>query len=102
MKVLSGDKFAGIIELDTERAAKDGVGWISLCYLSPEFRGQNLGAQLLGHAISVYRGLGRKTLRLHVAETNKRGIEFYEKHDFKRIGAAKGNLCSLLLMEKEI
>ena len=102
MKALSFDKFIGIIELDTECMADKGAGWISFCYLEPDYRGQNLGVQLLGHAVSVYRGLGRKTLRLHVAETNKRGIAFYEKFDFKRIGTAKGNICSLLLMEKEI
>ena len=102
MKALSIDNFAGIIELDTERMAKDGIGWISLCYLTEEFRGQNLGVQLIGHAVSVYRGLGRKKLRLHVAETNQRGIAFYEKFEFKRIGTTSGKLCALWLMEKEI
>jgi 2,3-bisphosphoglycerate-dependent phosphoglycerate mutase len=102
MKAMSGDKFIGIIELDTERMAEQGVGWISFCYLAEDYRGQNLGVQLLGHAVSVYRSLGRHSLRLHVAETNKSGIAFYEKFDFKSIGTAKGNLCSLWLMEKEL
>lgn len=100
MKVMSVDKFAGIIELDTERMANEGAGWISFCYLTEDYRGKNLGVQLLGHAVSVYRRLGRRVLRLHVAETNKAGIAFYEKYDFKRIGTAKGNLCNLWLMEK--
>ncbi len=102
MKALSVDKFVGIIELDTEHMAECGAGWISFCYLTEDLRGQSLGVQLLGHAVSVYRGLGRRTLRLHVAETNIPGIAFYEKFDFKRIGTAKGNLCTLWLMEKEI
>lgn len=102
MKAICGDKFIGIIELDTERMVDQGAGWISLCYLEEAYRGQNLGVQLLGHAVSVYRSLGRRSLRLHVAETNKAGIAFYEKYDFKRIGTAKGNLCYLWLMEKEL
>lgn len=102
MKAMSVDKFVGIIELDTERMADMGAGWISLCYLTPDYRGKNLGIQLLGHAVSVYRRLNRRSVRLHVAETNKAGIAFYEKYDFKRIGTAKGNLCELWLMEKEL
>lgn len=102
MKVFCGDDFAGIVELDPNRMASDNAGWISLCYLVPEMRGQNLGAQLVGHAVSFYRGLGRKVLRLHVAEKNKRGIEFYKKLDFKCIGEEKGNTCQLLLMEKTL
>ena len=102
MKVFSGDDFAGIIELDPERASEKGAGWISLCYLTPAYRGKNLAVQLIGHAVSVFRGLGRVSLRLHVAETNTRAIAFYGKYSFERIGSAKGNLCPLLLMEKKI
>jgi probable phosphoglycerate mutase len=102
MKAYSGEDFAGIIELDLERMSEDGAGWISLCYLCPQFRGRGFGVQLLGHAVSVYRNLGRKTLRLHVSEKNGRGIAFYEKHGFRRTGTASGAVAPLILMEMEI
>ena len=99
MKALYGDDFAGIIELDTERMAADGAGWISFCYLAANMRGRNMGIQLVGHAVSVYRRLGRKALRLHVAESNTGGIAFYDKLGFNIIGTEKGILCPLRLME---
>ncbi|NLH00874.1 MAG: histidine phosphatase family protein, partial [Clostridiales bacterium] len=46
MKAYSGEKFAGIIELDPDRMEKDGAGWISFCYIVPELRGEGLGVQL--------------------------------------------------------
>jgi len=98
MKVLSGTAFAGIVELDTEKAAKEGAGWVSFCYLTPAYRGKNLGVQLVGHAVSVYRRLGRKSLRLHVSVENKNAISFYEKLGFVRLGEDEGVRAPLLLM----
>ncbi len=102
MKALYGEDFAGIIELDTERMSSDGAGWISFCYLTADMRGHNMGIQLIGHAVSVYRKLGRSALRLHVAESNSAGIAFYEKLGFSCIGSAKGILCPLKLMEMKL
>lgn len=99
MKAFYGDDFAGIIELDTERMASHGAGWISFCYLTADKRGHNMGIQLIGHAVSVYRRLGRKSLMLHVAESNTAGIAFYDKLGFKCIGVEDGVLCPLKLME---
>lgn len=39
-KAYVGDDFAGIVELDPELMKYLGAGWISLCYLSPEYRGK--------------------------------------------------------------
>ena len=99
MKAFYGDDFAGIIELDTERMASLGAGWISFCYLTADKRGHSMGIQLIGHAVSVYRRLGRKSLRLLVAESNTAGIAFYDKLGFKCIGVEEGILCPLKLME---
>ena len=99
MKAFYGDDFAGIIELDTERMASLGAGWISFCYLTADKRGHSMGIQLIGHAVSVYRRLDRKSLRLHVAESNSAGIAFYDKLGFKCIGVEEGILCPLKLME---
>ena len=102
MKVLRGDVFAGLIELNTRRGASEGVGWISLCYMAPEHRGQRLAVQLLGHAVSVYRRLGRRVLRLHVSADNLHAIDFYTHYGFRKIGEDNGICGKLLLMETDI
>lgn len=102
MKTWSGNRFAGIVELDPDRMADKGAGWISFCYIVRELRGQDFGVQLLGHAVSYFRGKGRKTLRLHVSENNQGGIAFYNKYAFHTIGGEQGIVCRLLLMEKDL
>lgn len=102
MQAFSGEEFAGIVELDTDRCADAGVGWVSFLYLAPAFRGHNMGAQLIGHAVSVYRRLGRQAIRLHVAEDNKNAAAFYDRLGFRCIGTESGSLCPLRLMEMKL
>ena len=102
MKVMRFDDPIGIVEVDTERKAMDGIGWITLFYIQEEFRGKSYGLQLLGHAISLYRRLGRNRLRLSVASDNPRAIRFYEKCGFYEIERYQGVLTSVLTMEKRI
>lgn len=102
MKAYYGDDYAGIIELETDRMASEGAGWIKFFYLKPEYRGQNLGAQLLGHAVSYYRAKGRKSLRLHVAMVNTHAINFYENYGFTHILTERGTLSDIWLMELPI
>jgi len=103
MKVyIEGDRFAGIVELDPDRGAEYGAGWISLCYLVPELRHRNYGQQLIGHAVSYFRSCGRKTIRLHVAVTNGDAVKFYEKNEFSIIARESGVGSDLYLMETVI
>ena len=102
MKVVRDDEFIGVIDVDTERAKEDNAGWISFCFLTEDNRGERLGVQLLGHAVSLFRKLGRKSIRLHVAETNKRAISFYTHYGFKKIGEVTRDRGTLILMEMEI
>lgn len=102
MAGLCNDETAGIIDLDIERAASDGVGWISLCYIAPEYRGQRMAVQLIGHAVSLYKALGRKCLRLHVSELNSHAIDIYTHYGFERIGCKSGVSSSVYLMEKPL
>lgn len=101
-KVYYGDDFAGVIELDPVLMSYLGAGWLSFFYLVPDFRGKGYGAQLLGHAVSVFRRDGRSRLRLHVAETNTSAISFYNKMGFNVLSTERGMLCPLLLMELSI
>lgn len=101
-KAYFGDDFAGIVELDPELMKYLGAGWLSFCYLRPEYRNKGFGAQLVGHSISVFRRQQRKSLRLHVAETNTTATGFYEKLGFNHISTDNGSICPLLLMEKPL
>lgn len=92
----------GMIQLSPDRDARKGVGYIPFIYLREQYRSKGLGIQLVGHAVSFYRNLGRTRLQLSVAHTNAHGIHFYEKYGFTRAGKTKGRYGSLILMEKDI
>lgn len=90
-----------MLALDELRGAHHGYGWIAFLYLRPEMRGEGFGTQLLGEAVSRFRELGRKRVRLCVAPTNP-ALAFYEHLGFVRCGTEPGALEQLLLMEKEL
>ncbi len=96
------DESAGLLDLDTRRGAHAGYGWISLIYLEPEFRHTGCGIQLLSRAMLKYSRLGRKSLRLHVAEENGDAINFYKRWGFEVLGREPGSSGCLLLMEKKL
>ena len=102
LRVFEGDISAGLIDLDTQRGAHAGYGWISLIYLKEEYRRRGCGIQLLARAMVHYRALGRKSLRLHVAEDNKAALEFYRRWGFKELSSENNGLGRLVLMEKQL
>jgi probable phosphoglycerate mutase len=102
VKALRGDDFVGLIDLSPNRGKTESAGWISLLYIAPEYRGQHYAAQLLGHAVCLFRDMGRQSLRLHVAETNDRAIAFYEHNGFSCTGGETGAFGRLLEMEKTL
>ncbi|MCL2842134.1 MAG: bifunctional histidine phosphatase family protein/GNAT family N-acetyltransferase [Oscillospiraceae bacterium] len=99
--VISGTPF-GLLELNPQKGAAEKSGHISFYYVAPGFREQGVGIQLLGHAISVYRPLGRENITVHVAETNTAAIRFYERFGFQKIGETEGVRCPLWVMALDI
>ena len=93
---------AGMIQLSPSRDAARGVGYIPFLYLREPFRHCGLGIQLIGHAVSFYRKLGRDRLQLSVAPTNEKALGFYYKYGFTQAKKHKGLFGSLLLLEKNI
>ena len=102
VKLLSGDKVVGMIDMDPERGREEGYGWISFFYLLPEYRGKGWAAQLLGHALWFSELHGRRSVRLHVAEDNTHARGFYEHFGFQKIGETPGIRGTLYQMEKVI
>ena len=98
-----GEQLAGLLQLDLERGAEEGAGYIPFVYMTPQFRKKGLGVQLIGQAVSVYRPLGRDRLRLRCAPENGVAQRFYKKYGFVRIGQTAGpGGVPLELLEKYI
>jgi len=102
MLLYEGENFAGLLDLDTGRGEHANYGWVSLLYLCPEYRGRGLGVQLLGRAVAKYRGMGRRAIRLHVAEDNAPALAFYRANAFEELSRTAGAQAELLLMEKSL
>lgn len=101
-QVMLGDRPAGVLQLDLRRDADKGVGALPFVYLLPEARRHGLGVQLLGQAVSVYRPLGRKYLRLRCAPDNHVAQRFYQRYGFRKIGEDPGSRVPLDILEKYI
>ena len=99
---LAGDQIAGLVQLDTQRYSQDNAGYIPFLYLMPQRRGQGLGIQLIGQAVSFFRPLGRDKLRLRCAPYNTAAQRFYEKYGFVKIGQEQGSRVPLDILEKYI
>ncbi len=102
LKFYRGDEPVGLVDLDTRRGAHMDCGWLSLIYLTEEYRNQGYGIQLLGRALMKYRDMGRRTLRLHVAEENAPALSFYRKHGFRLLSGEDRGSGKLLLLEKPL
>lgn len=102
MVAMLGEEMAGLIQMDLRRDADKGIGGIPFCYMSKEFRCKKLGVQLLGQAVSTYRGLGREWLRLRCAPDNDPAQHFYHKYGFVKTGMAQDSTVSLELLDKYI
>lgn len=97
-----GSRVAGLVQLDPERGADEGAGYISFLYLEPEYRQKRLGIQLVGQAVSFYRARGRKFLRLCVSPRNEAALRLYRAAGFKEAGSAPGQFGNLIVMEMNI
>lgn len=92
----------GLIQMDPRRDADKGVGYIPFCYMTPEYRKQGMGVQLLGEAVSVYRPMGRACLRLRCAPDNYVAQRFYRRYGFHKVAEARGTRVPLDILEKDI
>ena len=100
LRMYHGDEPVGLVDLDPERGADQGIGWISLLYLKESCRNQGYGIQLLARAIFFYRTMKRSCLRLQVAEKNRIACAFYEREGFRRIAEQKTPTGRLAIMER--
>ena len=103
MAAMQGDTFTGVLQMDLERWADEGIGYIPFVYMTPDYRKKGLGVQLIGQAVSTYRPLGRTRLRLRCAPDNGIAQRFYKKYGFVKVGEVQGaGGVPLDLLEKYI
>ena len=102
LRLFFRDRPAGFVDLDTERGAHMGYGWVSLLYLEPEFRSKGLGIQALGRAIMRCRHMGRTALRLNAAAANTAALRFYEKYGFRVLNEEITSSGRVFLLEKSL
>ena len=58
------DEPIGLIRLDTEKDKDRNIGWIRHICMKAEFCRKGFGVQLLGQAVSDFRGIGIETIRV--------------------------------------
>ena len=97
-----GETPAGVLQLDFFRGAGEKAGWIPFCYLRPETRGQGMGVQLIGEAVSRFRDRGLERIRLRCAPENAAAQRFYHRYGFRKIGEADDSPVPLDILEKDI
>ena len=100
LRIYLGEEPAGLVDLDPEHGAEQGIGWISLLYLAERFRNRGFGIQLLARAIFFYEDLNRHRLRLQVAENNGIARAFYVREGFRCVGEQITHGGKLLIMER--
>lgn len=83
---MSGDRPVGFFCADQSRDQEEKAGYIKSLSLFPEDRGKGLGVQLIGQAVSMYRGSGRDCLRLHCPVENEGARRFLQKYGFVKAG----------------
>ncbi|MGI5977468.1 MAG: GNAT family N-acetyltransferase [Candidatus Limivicinus sp.] len=102
LRFYCGDEPAGLLDMDMERGASEGWGWVSLLYMNEEYRGRGCGIQALARAYKAYGNLGRSAVRLHVAAGNTAAVDFYRRNGFRHISSETNSLGELLLMERKL
>lgn len=102
LTAMLGDRPIGILQMDFQAESELGVGRIPFISLMPEARDHGLGVQLIGQAVSTYRALGRKYLRLRCAPENTHAQNFYKRYGFYKIGEEPGGTGTLDTLEKYI
>lgn len=98
-QVMLRGRAVGLLQLATLQDVRDGAGYIPFLYLRSDYRGRGIAPQLLGQAVSVYRPMGRRCLRLLCDPDNQPAQRFYLRCGFVRKGSAPGALGPLDLLE---
>ncbi len=96
------NKFAGLLQLDTEQDRSDGAGRVPFVYMAPDYRKKGVGIQLVGEAVSRFRAMGRRCIRLRCARENEIAQNFYRRCGFRKTGVDENAPVALDILELNI
>ena len=66
----------------THKSSKEG--WVGLLFVRPEYRGRNIGQNLLNEIKNYFKSKNCTSMKLLVLSDNKHAIAVYEKNGFMR------------------
>lgn len=66
----------------THKPSKEG--WVGLLFVRPEYRGRNIGQNLLSEIKKYFKSKNCTSMKLLVLSDNKHAIAVYEKNGFMR------------------
>ena len=78
--------YAKLRDGEPHEAVKGNAIELQRIYLVERVWGTGIGELLLDHCIVESRAMGKDVLWLGVWEENRRGLSFYAKHGFERVG----------------
>lgn len=79
-------EIGGIIAMNTIENRDTDIGEMGGTSILPKFRGFGFGPQLMAHAVSVYRRMGKRVLQAIPSLNNPSGPRFYKSVGFEPIG----------------
>ena len=91
------DRIVGQLEMRLLDEDPDVI-YLSLINLVPEYRGHGLGKKLHAHAMEVARKLGKRLMRLSVAQGNAQAMLFYRRLGWVVVGT-RPNVKPMAVME---
>ena len=97
-----GDRMAGLIQLDPERYAKDGAGYIPFCYIVPQLRAQGLGGAAHRAGGVLLPPPGAAVSAPALCQLQHPAQHFYQRYGFYKIGEEQGSRVPLDILEKYI
>lgn len=81
-----GKEHAGIIAMNTVENRDNEIGEMGGTGILPKFRGCGLGPQLMAHAVSTYRRMGKKVLQAKPLASRPAGPHYYMSNGFVPTG----------------
>lgn len=102
MLALAGDAIVGQVEFWIRPYEGRDVGYVSLFYLTPDWRGRGLGVELVERAERYFRTHGMTEYQLRVSELNKRALGFYLRQGFVKLAAEERDGIVTWLMGKTV
>lgn len=89
--VTQDGQHVGQMELRIKTVEEREIGYVSLYYITPDYRGRGVSNDFVQYAENFFRAHGMTEYHLRVSPTNARAIRFYEKHGMEKIAEEMGS-----------